>query len=248
MFYDFLAEVSNKLIVSFRYFQRFLVPAYLGMIIGLGILPPISQIKYGNTLFFFADISTGNGRIGAGAITVFGSMFLVVAGAYFLMVSRMLSLIQAPPIIISKSRWWWLIAGMGIIFVGLDEILMIHEYLTWKMQDMGIPKPMGIDQDIFVFAAYGVAALIIGIKLLPFIRHYGKAIFPLVAMLVFMGASQVIDFIPWDSLTYPQQMVLGPTEEILKTMGEWSLLLYAGLLNEEVVTSHTSAIFQHHKS
>ena len=235
MVIKFVKDVFDASISSFRYYRRLIVPLYTGMFIGLAILPFVSLIKYGYTGTFFADLDLVYQMTGGGAVTVIGSMFLVVAGAFFLLVNRLITFFQPSPLVIVKNRWWWLLAGAGVIFMGLDEVIMIHEYLTRKMQDIGIPKPFGIDQDIYIFAVYGIATLVVGYKLAPSIYNYRRAVFPLVAMVVFFGTSEVIDFIPWHSLTPVQEMIFDPIEEIIKTMGEWSILIYAGLLIEEVI-------------
>jgi hypothetical protein len=245
MILKFLIDFIKTTFSSFRDRRHLLVPVYLSVLLVLLLLSYTSWLKFGEPLYFYGDIAGGDGeqRFGAGAATVGGSMFLVVAGVFFLFVTRLFFLMQAKPLI-TQSRWWWFVAGVGAIFLGLDEILMIHEYLTWKMQDIGVPKPLGIDQDIFVFAAYGIVAVILAIKLWPSIYHYKRVIFPLVATFIFMAATEVVDMIPWESLSLDQKMILGSFEEILKTMGEWSLFLYAGMLVEEIITSHTSEHFQ----
>jgi hypothetical protein len=244
---QFLNDFPNTMLASFRRFKHFLTPLYLGMFIGLAVLPFISLFKYDDTLFFYLDF-TGE-KFGLGAITVLGSMFLVVTGAFFLAISRLYFLMKEPSSLMNtNSRCWWVVAGIGVIYLGLDEILKIHEFLTWKMADLGIPKLFGIDQDVYIFAIYGIAALLIGLKLLPSVSYYRQAILPLVATFIFFALSEIIDFIPWFSLTHNQQMFLGPIEEIFKTMGEWSFLLYAGLLLEEVITTHISVISKKHNS
>jgi hypothetical protein len=243
MITKFITNTINITFSSFRENRRMLVPAYLAAVIVLLLLPFLSLAKFGDTLYFFVDVTMGERRFAAGTATVAGAMFLINAGIFFLFVTRLFLMMQKKPSI-AQNGWWWFLTGLGIIFMGLDEILTIHEYLTLKMRDIGVPKIFGIDQDIFIFATYGIVAVALAVKLWPSVYHYRRVIFPLVATFVFMVATEVIDMIPWESLSSVQKMILGPFEEILKTMGEWSLFLYAGMLVEEIITSHAPEFFR----
>lgn len=230
----FLLESVSAVSESFQQHKRLIVLNLAGLFIALVILAVVGHFKFGSTLYFYSDVGA-NGRFGAGAMTVVSGMCLFVSGALLISGARMQYLNKSAIPAAHNGPWWWLIAGAGIIYLGFDEILMIHEYLTLKMDQIGIPKLFGMDQDFYIFAVYGLLAFVVFLKLMPSLARYRQAAFPLAAMLAFFALSQVVDVIPWDGLSGGQKSILGPTEEILKTMGSWSAVLYAELLLENVM-------------
>ena len=230
-------EIMSAVSESYRKY-RSLIALYLTVAFAaFVILAVVGELRFDSSLYFYGDLDMSAGRFGAGAMTVFSGMCLFVSGALFITRSRMEYLSRSAETPSNNNYWWWSMAGAGLIYLGFDEIIMIHEYLTWKLAQFGVPKLFGIDQDLYIFAVYGLAALVIGIKLIPSIIRDRGAIFPLAAMVVFFAASEVVDMIPWDSLSDIQRTILGPTEEILKTMGSWSAVLYAELALEEIMLS-----------
>lgn len=234
MFGKTLSETWITVSQSFQRYRRFVGLNLIGVFIALVILSIIGQLRFGWSLYFYSDIGVNEG-FGSGAMTVVSGMCLFVSGS-FLMVGARIKYLAQTKVADKHGFWWWLITGAGLVYLGFDEILMIHEYLTQKMVDLAVPKILGIDQDIYIFALYGLAALALLYKMMPSLIRYREAVFPLVTMLLFFAASEVVDMIPWDELTVEQQMILGPIEEILKTMGSWSAVLYTELLLENVMT------------
>lgn len=231
----FLSESISAVSESFQRHKKLIVLNLAGLFTALVLLSVVGQLQFGSTLYFYSDIG-GNGRFGAGAMTVVSGMCLFVSGAWLISGARFLYIHRNTMPEASNRHWWFLIAGTGAIYLGLDEILMVHEYLTLKMDQIGVPKLFGIDQDLYIFAVYGIVAFVVLLKLFPSIYRYRNAIFPLVATIAFFALSEVVDMIPWDALTGNQKSILGPTEEILKTMGTWSAALYAELLLESIVS------------
>lgn len=230
----FFFESGSAISESFQQHKKLIVLSLAGLFAALVLLSVVGQFRFGSTLYFYSDIGAA-GTFGAGAMTVVSGMSLFVSGALLISCARLLFLHKGVMSLASHSHWWFLIAGMGVIYLGSDEILMIHEYLTLKLDQIGIPKLFGIDQDLYIFALYGFVAFVVLLKLFPAIYRYRRAVFPLAAMIAFFALSEVVDMIPWDQLSGSQKSILGPTEEILKTMGAWSAALYAELLLESVV-------------
>lgn len=231
----FIIETRSAMSESFQRYKTLIIWSLTGLFVALAILSIVGQLKFGLSLYFYSDIGVIIG-FGAGAMTVVSGMCFFISGALLVSCARLLYIHRSAALAASGVYRWFLIAGMGIVYLGFDDIVMVHEYLTKKMAQFGVPKLFGIDQDIYIFAVYTIIALVVLIKLIPSIFHYRLALFPLAAMIVFFGLSEAVDFVPWDSLNYIQRMILGPTEEILKTMGSWSAVLYAELLLENIVT------------
>ena len=231
----FLSESISAVPESFQRHKKLIVLNLAGLFAALVLLSAVGQFRFGSTLYFYSDIGA-NGKFGAGAMTVVSGMCLFVSGAWLISSARLVFLHRGSQAEAGDRPWWFLIAGLGAIFLGLDEILMVHEYLTLKMDQFGVPKLFGIDQDLYIFAVYGILAFVVLLKLLPSIHRHRNAIFPLAAVIAFFALSEVVDMIPWDALTGDQKTILGPTEEILKTMGAWSAALYTELLLESVVS------------
>lgn len=240
-------EVLSAVFESYQKHRTLIVLNLAGVLVALAILTVVGWAKFDSSLYFYGDLNIVDGRFGAGAMTVFSGMCLFISGALFITGARMQYLSRSVNQSSDGNYWWWLIAGAGLVYLGFDEIVMIHEYLTMKLAQFGVPKPFGIDQDLYIFAGYAFVACVVGIKLIPSIIRHRNAVFPLAALIVFFAASEVIDMIPWDSLSGFQKSIFGPAEEILKTMGSWSAVLYAELLLEDVMTS-ASAHFRQESS
>lgn len=230
-----LSEARSAISESFHQYKNLMVVNFVGLFAVLVVLSVVGQLKFDSSLYFYSDVGT-SGRFGSGAMTVVSGMCFFIGGALLVSCARLLYLHRGAAAEKGNAHRWFALAGLGIIYLGFDDIVMVHEYLTIKMTQIGVPKLFGIDQDVYIFAAYGIVALVAMIKLLPSVFHYRLAFFPLAAMVAFFVLSEAVDFIPWDSLNDIQRMILGPTEEILKTMGSWSAVLYAELLLENIVT------------
>lgn len=241
--YRLFLESVSAISASFQRHKRLIVLNLAGLFAALVLLAVVGQVRFSSTLYFYSDINA-DGRFGTGAMTVVSGMCLFVGGALLISSARIQHLRRAGALAAGGHRWWLLIAGAGLVFLGFDEILMIHEYLTLKMAQFGVPKLFGIDQDIYIFAVYGIVAFAVLFNMLPSIYEHRGAVFPLAASIVFFALTQVVDVIPWDGLSGSQKTILGPAEEIFKTMGAWSAALYAELFLESVVMSDVRAGFR----
>lgn len=231
----FFSESRSAISESFHQYKNLIVWNLAGSLVVLVLLSVVGQLKFDSSLYFYSDVGA-SGRFGSGAMTVVSGMCFFIGGALLVSCARLFYLHRGAAPENGNAHRWFALAGLGIIYLGFDDIVMVHEYLTIKMTQIGIPKLFGIDQDVYIFAVYGIVALVVMIKLIPSIFRYRLAVFPLAAMVAFFVLSEAVDFIPWDSLNDMQRMILGPTEEILKTMGSLSAVLYAELLLENIVT------------
>lgn len=246
------AEILQALRASLQKHSRFLWRSYLLATLTLVAAAGLGQVYAGNALFFFVDLDQIE-RLGQGAVTLASSLCLGVTGLCFGLVARQEKFAAAHARSASRpsghsnlaslaSRLGWIAAGVGLIYLGFDEALAIHEAMTQKIAAVGVPKLFGVDQDVYIFLGYAAAALGIGSCLGPSLWHYRSALFPLAAMFGFFAASEILDFIPWDSLSTAQQAGLGPAEEILKTLGSVSALLYGILLLEAAIEARISGL------
>ncbi|MCG8461073.1 MAG: hypothetical protein MI919_32720 [Holophagales bacterium] len=228
---DYLGETLRAVPASFRETQVPLVLGLGAMAVFLLMLVLISLLTGRHTLFFFIDIPESR-RFGGGLATAISSFALVAAGTGLYVRSRM-SL--ADP---ADSRGLTF-AALGTVWLAMDELLMIHEWLTSRMDRVGIPKLFGVlDQDLLIFLGYAGLAILVGLRLLPLLHRHRQVGAPLVLAGAFYFGTQVVDVIPWDRLTALQQSVLGPLEEILKTLGSASLAIWSLLIVEEALRDH----------
>lgn len=229
-----VGELGRTAYYSFVNHWRLLVISYTLVGLGLALATIAGYIQYDLTLYYFMDVLDGGGRFGAGLVTAFSTMCFVLTGALFILTARAL-LASDQESRQPSAAWWWIVAGIGLIYLGMDELMKIHEELTVQMQKNGVPKLFGaIEQDFYIVVIYAIVTLWLGTKLAPAIWQYRRSIFPLIMMLAFFVLSQAVDFIPWDAMTGRQKAVFGPLEEIFKTVGTWSAVLYGVLLLEEV--------------
>jgi hypothetical protein len=53
------------------------------------------------------------------------------------------------------------LAGGGGVVVAFDEVVQIHERVTGLLAAGGLPRSRGVDHDVYGFAAYGLAVLLL---------------------------------------------------------------------------------------
>lgn len=90
---------------------------------------------------------------------------------------------------------YWLFAGMGMVYLGFDELLNVHETLGRNLWEAGVPNPPGFNHlDDFLVLLYACAGLAVTIGYLPELRRSGRAvIMPFGLALGLLGVSIVID-------------------------------------------------------
>lgn len=97
-----------------------------------------------------------------GTITALSSVYLAMAGAAALAGFYLLS--DRPGI----GKFFWLIAGLGLAFLSLDELVQIHERIDMIVSStsIGAPETFRNWNDLVVIL-YGVGGLAIGLAFLP---------------------------------------------------------------------------------
>lgn len=178
----------------------------------------------GGGLYFFLDYRDGGGRW-AGLFTVFSAGCFVAAGFGLLLVARFL-----PRRGRGRARRAWALAGGLALLLGFDDLVQFHESAARWLGRRGVPPPFGLgDQDLYVFAVYGLLAWWAARGMWPQLARWSGGWIPAAAMVACFAASTAIDMIPWSSLTRLEQRVWGPLEEIAKTLGCVNLALFATL-------------------
>jgi hypothetical protein len=224
---------------SFAAHRRFLCLGYAiagGLCFGVALLAELSGLGGLYPYLDYPDCARRNDLL-CGVMTLASGVGLLMAGLLFTLIGRQLARRGE----LTSTVVGWPVAGLGLSYLGADEILMLHERLTRWLAAQGWPKLFGaVDQDVYIFAAYGLLAVTLGARLLRTVADHHRTLFPLAAMCAFFLLSQAMDFVPWMALTPAQQRVLGPLEEITKTLGSWSAVLYGVLLLEEVVEARAA--------
>jgi hypothetical protein len=158
-------------------------------------------------------------------MTVVSGACLAVAGVFLITIGT-----EASRRGLRGARAWAIFAGIGALYLAVDEIMTIHETLGERLTDAIPALASVVEPDVIIFAAYAIAAACIGWKLLPLVFGWPSGICFLVACVVFFGASTLLDWVPWKGLSESQRDVFWPAEEILKTLGSYMALLYARIL------------------
>lgn len=221
-----MGAIRESLQAHRKLFVRFYV---VGTIV-LVAAAVLGEVKWGNSLFFFTDLPESE-RPGQGAFTAVSSISLGAAAVLVLLVARQLGRTGTH----RRYVWRWQATAAGLAVLSFDEILLIHEWVAYRLEMAEAPKLLGIDHDLYVWMVYGIVALWLGWGLLPSIMARRSTLFPLAAMVTLFIASEATDLVPWDGLSDTQKRIFGPTEEILKTLGSASAVLYAFLLLEHAI-------------
>lgn len=194
--------------------------------LGLG-LTWLGMHWYGTSMYYFRDL-IGSVGPAQGAVTALSSFLMTVAASQFVAVGDA----------VGARRTWkrrlWQTAGLGMFWLACDDTLMIHEALTERMVHHGVPRLFGMEQDMYIFAGYALAAGIIGLLSLKTVLQVRAAWPMLIGMLSFAVLSEGLDSIPWDHLTRSQQQWLGPLEELCKVEAALCGALYAYVLHREL--------------
>lgn len=230
---DYIGETLRAVPASFRETRVPLVWGVGALAVFQLLLVWISIRTGRHTLYFFTDVPGSRG-FGAGLATAISSFALVAASAG-LYIRRRMSLGRAD----QADSGWLTLAALGTTWLAMDELLMIHERLTLQMDRVGIPKLFGVlDQDLLIFLGYAGLAILVSFQLMPLLYRHRQVAAPLVLTAALYLGTQVVDVIPWDRLTASQQSVLGPLEEILKTLGSASLAIWSLLIVEDALRDY----------
>jgi hypothetical protein len=131
----------------------------------------------------------------------------------------------------------WAVAATGLLILGADDLLMLHEVLGYKVMTMGWPRPLGLPYDSLAFVAYGVGTVLVLGRILESLRRYWRALFPLLLALALFVVAEAIDvFVPLDSLTHAQQAIAGPADRVAKTLGTLMMFAFSQTLLVAVAT------------
>ena len=187
----------------------------------------IGEFRFGSSLYLYTDLKNESGAF-EGSMTVVSAFLLVVAAVYSFRCSEVLRSRDA-----RTANGFAGFAAL-LMFLAFDELAMFHEWVAEKLEAHRVWKPLGIDQDVYVFAAYGViAAWTLYRMRAPLLRHRAAATL-LVGMVAFAVGSEAVDFVPWEPLSDLAKAWLGPLEEGLKTMATLCGALYGHALLDAI--------------
>lgn len=180
-------------------------------------------------LHLFVDFrEPGSGRW-AGLMTVFSAFCFAMSGFALLVIARR-----------ALRRWGrslptiaWVMGGLGSVVLALDEIAQVHESAARRLAAWGVPEPFGIgDQDLYVFALYGLTALFVLFGTWPQLARWRETWLPGAVALGCFAVSGLADTLPWEQMTAAQRGLWGPIEETSKTLGSANLAVFGLLLLE----------------
>lgn len=171
---------------------------------------------YGDTGFLFRELL--DPEFPAGAFTACSGGFLLWAGWTWIAVGR------------DRADRWAMGLGIGLAYLGLDDVLQVHEGLTRLLVALGVPRPLGLDQDVLVFAAYAMALAPCLLAVLPRVRAHRTGLRLFLLALGLAAASQALDLAPWDRLSTVQRQWFGACEETTKTLATLAFALASAAL------------------
>ena len=179
-------------------------------------------LRFDDPLYFFSDVKNHPGTL-QGLLTAVNG-FLLVSAATCLLLAR-----QRIDLTAGVRRALLGFAGL-LLFLAVDEVVMFHEWAAVVLTSLHFPAPLGIDRDVYIFAAYGLVGTACLVPMMAGLRRHHRARQLLFWMLGLAAASQALDFVPWDGLTPTQQSWVGPLEESFKSLAVLSVSLSSWLL------------------
>ncbi len=216
-----MPESLAKLTHSWQCHRELLIPAWC-----MALVVCVLAAQLGDGLYYFIDFRE-NGRRFAGLMSLASGFCLMGLAWSLLVVARRERSCQAA----TRQVWGWLLGAVFACLLAFDEVAQLHEALTHALQRAGVPKLFGVlDQDLYIFAAYAGVVGVVWVLIRGAWISNGRLLFPALAAVGFLAGSQMVDLIPWDSMTHSTQQVVGATEEVLKTMGTFTLALLGLLL------------------
>lgn len=201
---------------------RFLALSWLA-----GIAVCAAAAVLGEGLHFYVDFRETGGRL-EGVMTLVSSFSLLVAGWSLFVPARRAQRMPGR----RREMFGWLLGGLGGVVLAFDEVVQLHESAARWMVRHGVPGPLGLDQDMWIFGAYAAGLVITLLLLWPYRHPLEPAMLPLLVSITCFALSQVVDQLPWGAMDHQTQQWVGATEEIYKVLGAWSLAL-CGLLTAD---------------
>lgn len=217
------SSLAAGLAISWREHHRLLIAAWVSTIVLCSL-----AAWFGQGVYYFLDFRDGSGRW-AGLFSVLSAGCLAVGGFAMLMVARLTRMNPGA----RPAATAWVFGGLGGIFLSLDDLTQIHESVARVLGRIGIPAPLGYgDQDVYVFAAYGMGALYAVWTVRHQLAGWPRAWLPGALAIACFAASQGVDLVPWDALARPEQEWWGSIEEVFKTLGCVNFALFGALVVE----------------
>jgi hypothetical protein len=200
----------------------------LSLLWAIGIAACALAVRAAGLYYFFDFRPRGMGPW-AGSFTVLSSFCLAGAGLCLLLVARRSWRVRQSPV----RTVAWTLGGIGGVYLGLDDLLQIHEAIARRLAANGVPRVFGLgDQDVYVFFFYGVAALFVARFVGRDLLRWDDTWLPGLLAAGLAMVSLLVDLAPWERLTHGQQAIWGPVEEVAKTIGAMNLALMGMLLVE----------------
>jgi hypothetical protein len=187
-------------------------------------------------LYYFFDFRPRGMGPWAGSFTVLSAFCLAGAGLCLLLVARRSWRVRQSGV----RTFAWTLGGIGGVYLGLDDLLQIHEAIARRLAANGVPRVFGLgDQDVYVFFFYGVVALFVARFVGRDLLRWNDTWLPGLLAVGLAMISLLVDLAPWEQLTRGQQAIWGPVEEVAKTLGAMNLALMGMLLVEVAARSDT---------
>lgn len=180
-------------------------------------------------LYYFLDFRPKGMGPWAGSFSVLSAFMLAGCGLCLLLLARRSFRLRQSPV----RTIAWTLGGVGGVYLGLDDLLQIHEMIARKLAAGGVPRVFGLgDQDLYVFFFYGVVALFVARFSGRDLLRWNDTWLPGLLAVACAMVSLLVDLAPWEQLTPGQQALWGPIEEVAKTLGTLNFTLMGVLLVE----------------
>ena len=131
-----------------------------------------------------------------GPIQTLKAGHLLVSGVFgYLIYARFWRLPQAGQRVDARGSYYWILSGVGLVWLSIDDYLQIHERLGDVLEeDLGITIPLLNNPDDIIVLGYALAALAVVSIFFGRLRRSG-AMFPLLAIgLGLLVVSLAVDF------------------------------------------------------
>ena len=217
----YLATLIEGIQASWKRHARFLHVMNLGFAV-----VAVGAAWAGKGLYYYNDFRGGQNRFG-GLMTLSSSASLLAFGVLLffagMQIARRIGWSRIP-------RAWCALGAFGV-WLAFDDLVMVHEAATHFMVRIGVPRFLWVvDQDFYVFAAYGFYLFLTLGLLIPDLQRRGHTLGPLALAITGFLTSQALDTLPWEALSRNQQQVVGTAEEMFKCFGSWNLALFGWLV------------------
>ncbi len=170
---------------------------------------------YGDTGYLFREVL--DPEFPAGAITACSGGLLLWAGWTWAALGR------------THRDPWAMGLGFGLGWLAVDEVLQVHEHLTHWLVAAEAPRPLGLEQDVYVFAAYALVLAPCLVAVLTRVRRSEGL--PLFLLAMGLAAfSQGMDMLPWNRLGPVERQWVGAAEEATKTLATVAFALASARL------------------